>query len=165
MKIQQSTPSSYTHAKKPNSRPQQSTPVSVDTVEIGKRTASMEADIGKLYAQYRTSNSQYDQNYLKREMLATLDSGNAALAKKEKLKELLTRLFNKNDRAWSLKEQIPTSHPKTETEFHQQKHTGFVSFCPHEAPLAPWLPPWCQTHPRDSPETSPREPAKKERKQ
>lgn len=121
MKIQQST-TKLTSPKKPVPQaPQPDQSTSTDSVELGNQTRELETDIGRMYSLYRTSNSQYDQKNLKREMLARLDSSTGTLPAKIQLQDLLTRLFTKNDKAWELKSQQGKPTPGTDVEFNSGK--------------------------------------------
>lgn len=122
MKIQQST-TKITAPKKPVAQaPQPDQSAATDSVELGSQTRELETDIGRMYSLYRTSNSQYDQKNLKREMLARLDSSTGTLPAKIELQDLLTRLFTKNDKAWELKSQQGKPCPGTDVEFNSGKY-------------------------------------------
>ena len=111
-----------TSPKKPVPQaPQPDLSTSTDSVERGNQTRELETDIGRMYSLYRTSNSQYDQKNLKREMLARLDSSTGTLPAKIQLQDLLTRLFTKNDKAWELKSQQSKPCPGTDVEFNTGK--------------------------------------------
>lgn len=121
MKIQQSTKNIVAPKQIDAPAPQPTKTVDFDSVDLGNQARELEQDIGRMYSFYRTSNSQYEQKNLKREMLARLDSSTGTLPATQKLQDLLDRLFQKNDKAWELKGQVTRACPDTDVEFQVGK--------------------------------------------
>ena len=122
MKIQQST-NNLIASKRPTApAPEPEQFPNTDSVELGNQARELETDIGRMYSLYRTSNSQYEQKNLKREMIARLDSSTGALPARQELQDLLGKLFDKNEKAWELKGQQNKPCPGTEVEFNAGKH-------------------------------------------